>query len=191
MIFLNFIMCGGRNRPPYRARGMGNQPKTPRGAHPCREAYMPPLQTPGIAYTTQKPFALRSRFWPATAFGLCVGAAYMPPAEPPRHRPLPVYMVFAPHCRGRMHAAPTNRPGTAGKWQNRCLPQTSAAGVNARPTERRIRSYSPKRACGRKPPPGVLFTPWASAPLCRPCRGAAPRGWSRCRRPGGDSPKRR
>ena len=24
-------------------------PQTPRGEHPCREAYMPPLQTPGIA----------------------------------------------------------------------------------------------------------------------------------------------
>ena len=154
MIFLNFIMCGGRNRPPYRARGMGNQPKTPRGAHPCREAYMPPLQTPGTASIT-----------PGTGGG--------------------------GRFTGRMHAAPTNRPGTAGKWQNRCLPQTSAAGVNARPTGRRKRPYSPQPPRGRKPPPGVLFTPWASAPPCRPCRGAAPRGWSRCRRPGGGSPKMR
>ena len=33
----------------------------------------------------------------------------------------------------------------------------------------------------------------ASAPACpcRPCRGAGPRGWSRCRRPAGGSPGRR
>ena len=36
---------GGRERPPYRAAETGNEPGTPRGAHPCREAYMPPLQT--------------------------------------------------------------------------------------------------------------------------------------------------
>ena len=133
----------------------GRFPRKPRAmAHPCREAYMPPLQTPGIASMT-----------PGTGGG--------------------------GRFTGRMHAAPTNRPGTAGKWQNRCLPQTSAAGVNARPTGRRKRPYSPQPPRGRKPPPGVLFTPWASAPLCRPCRGAAPRGWSRCRRPGGDSPKMR
>ena len=45
---------GGRERPPYRARETGNEPGTPRGAHPCREAYMPPLQTPGTAYTNPK-----------------------------------------------------------------------------------------------------------------------------------------
>ena len=31
-------------------------PQTPRGAHPCREACMPPLQTPGTAYTNPKTF---------------------------------------------------------------------------------------------------------------------------------------
>ena len=51
------------------------------------------------------PVCLMIPFCAATAFGPCVGAAYMPPAEPPRHRPLPVCMVFTPHCRGRMHAA--------------------------------------------------------------------------------------
>ena len=91
MIFLNFIMCGGRNRPPYRAGQTGNQPQTPRGAHPCREACMPPLQTPDIASTT-----------PGTGGG--------------------------GRFTGRIHAAPTNRPGTAGKWQDRRLPQTATAG---------------------------------------------------------------
>ena len=66
-------------------------------------------------------------------------------------------MVYPPHCRGRIHAAPTNRPGTAGKWQNRCLPQTSTAGVNARPTGRRKRPYSPQPPRGRKPPPDDLL----------------------------------
>ena len=55
-------------------------PGTPRGEHPCREAYMPPLQTPGTAYTNPKNVAMRRT------------------------------------PTGRMHAAPTNRPGTAGKW---------------------------------------------------------------------------
>ena len=32
---------------------------------------------------------------------------------------------------------------------------------------------------------------WAPARPCRPCRGAGPRGWSRCRRPAGGSPGRR
>ena len=30
---------------------------------------------------------------------------------------------------GRNHAAPTNRPGTAGKWQDRRLPQTAHGGA--------------------------------------------------------------
>ena len=95
----------------------GRFPRNPRAmAHPCREAYMPPLQIPGTASMT-----------PGTGGG--------------------------GRFTGRMHAAPTNRPGTAGKWQNRCLPQTSAAGVNARPTERRIRSYSPQITC----PPATTF----------------------------------
>ena len=40
-----FCMVGRGKRPVI--------PQTPRGARPCREASMPPLQTPGIAYTTQ------------------------------------------------------------------------------------------------------------------------------------------
>ena len=36
---------GGVKTPPYRARKTGNKPQTPHGANPCREAYMPPLQT--------------------------------------------------------------------------------------------------------------------------------------------------
>ena len=31
---------------------------------------------------------------------------------------------------------------------------------------------------------------WAPARPCRPCRGAGPQGWSRCRRPAGGSPGR-
>ena len=45
------------------------------------------------------PFASQYRFLVATAFGLCVGAAYMPPAETVRRCPLPVCMVFALPCR--------------------------------------------------------------------------------------------
>ena len=37
----------GRERPCF--------PQTPREAHPCREACMPPLQTPGSAYTNREP----------------------------------------------------------------------------------------------------------------------------------------
>ena len=69
---------GGVKTPPYRPAQTGNEPRTPRGAHPCREAYMPPLQTPGIASMTSE-----------TGSG----------------------GRFA----GRIHAAPTNRPGTTGK----------------------------------------------------------------------------
>ena len=47
-------MCGGVKTPPYKPGQTGNEPGTPRGSDPCREAYMPPLQTPGIAYTNPK-----------------------------------------------------------------------------------------------------------------------------------------
>ena len=45
---------GGVKTPPYRAGQTGNEPGTPRGVNPCRAAYMPPLQTSGIEYTSQK-----------------------------------------------------------------------------------------------------------------------------------------
>ena len=35
---------GGVKTPPYKPGQTGNEPGTPRGAHPCREAYMPPLR---------------------------------------------------------------------------------------------------------------------------------------------------
>ena len=77
-----FLMFGGRERPPYRPAETGNEPGTPRGAHPCREAYMPPLQI-GCTHLRGK-----RRTTPQTPTG-------------------------------RIHAAPTNRPGTAGKWIRR------------------------------------------------------------------------
>ena len=130
----------------------GRFPRKPRAmAHPCREAYMPPLQTSGTAYTA------RSRS--ARCLSRIVGAAYMPPAKRCPRRPFMGCAVFISHCRaretgnepgtprrahpcreacmpplqtpgiasmtpgtggggrftGRIHAAPTNRPGTAGK----------------------------------------------------------------------------
>ena len=54
---------GGRERPPYKPGETGNEPGTPRGAHPCREACMPPLQMRVTAYTPQK------RYPVATAHG--------------------------------------------------------------------------------------------------------------------------
>ncbi len=86
------IMCGGRKRPPYRARETGNEPGTSRGAHPCREAYMPPLQTPGIA-------------------SMIPGAG------------------DGGRVTGRMHAAPTNRPGTAGECGGVKTPPYRVAGT--------------------------------------------------------------
>ena len=70
---------GGRERPPYRAQETGNEPGTPRGTHPCREACMPPLQIRVPRTRTQN---VATRQTPA----------------------------------GRMHAAPTDRPGTTYKW---------------------------------------------------------------------------
>ena len=45
--------AGSRPRPTER-RERAVFPGTPRREHPCREAYMPPLQTPGTAYANQK-----------------------------------------------------------------------------------------------------------------------------------------
>ena len=45
--------AGSRPRPTER-RERAVFPGTPRGEHPCREACMPPLQTPGTAYANQK-----------------------------------------------------------------------------------------------------------------------------------------
>ena len=48
-IFKN-VQCAAGSRPRPTERGKRSIfPQTPRGEHPCREAYMPPLQTPGIA----------------------------------------------------------------------------------------------------------------------------------------------
>ena len=79
-----------RKRP---RRGQDPALQTPRGAHPCREAYMPPLQIRVTAHTNQKR-CLTIPFLVATAFGLCVGAAYMPPAKRCGNRALP-----PPGCR--------------------------------------------------------------------------------------------
>ena len=56
---------------------------------------------------------------------------------------------------------------------------------------------APFRDCLTPSPPkisskGILTSCWwAPAGPCRPCRGAALRGWSRCRRPGSGFPGRR
>ena len=51
------------------------------------------------------------------------------------------------------------------------------------------------RGLGHLPPQGKalcqITSCWAPARPCRPCRGAGPRGWSRCRRPAGGSPGKR
>ena len=39
--------------PPYRAGQTGSKPGTPRGAYPCREAYMPPLRMRGSRTRTK------------------------------------------------------------------------------------------------------------------------------------------
>ena len=79
-IFKNVQCAAGVNARPTMRRIRSCFPQTPRGEHPCREAYMPPLQTPGTAYTNPKNVAMRRT------------------------------------PTGRMHAAPTDRPGTAGEW---------------------------------------------------------------------------
>ena len=80
-------LCAAGSRPrPTERRNRSGFPQTPRGINPRREACMPPLQTPGIASMTSGTgsggrFAPRYRFCIVTALGLCVGAAYMPPAK--------------------------------------------------------------------------------------------------------------
>ena len=54
-----------------------------------------------------RPSALWQRFGPVTAFGLCVGAAYMPPAKRCVYHPLPGCMVCVSHGRAGVHARRT------------------------------------------------------------------------------------
>ena len=53
-IFKNVQCAAGVNARPTNRREQAIFPQTPRVEHPCREACMPPLQTPGTAYTNQK-----------------------------------------------------------------------------------------------------------------------------------------
>ena len=78
----------------------------------------PPPTAPRCAFTVGMAFlsavagCLTMRFCVATTFGLCVGAAYMPPAETPRCCLLPVCMTFAPHCRAGSAPAGAFRSAT-------------------------------------------------------------------------------
>ena len=80
---------GGRERPPYKTRETGKFPINPAWGIPLPGGiYASPTNT---RYRVHKPenVALQYRFLVATAFGLCVGAAYMPPAETVCYHPLP------------------------------------------------------------------------------------------------------
>ena len=75
---------------------------------------MPPLQTPGIASMTSGTgsggrFAPRYRFCIVTALGLCVGAAYMPPAKRYGRWAFTGCGVCILPCRAGVHARRTNQ----------------------------------------------------------------------------------
>ena len=127
---------GGVKTPPYRARETGNEPGTPRGAHPCREAYMPPLQTPGTAYTNQ------IRFHRANVRGPHACGPYRPAGNGRRMGKEGVCRV--PSAAGS-RPRPTDHPGTTNKQVN----QTATAGVNAHPAERRERPVQWRGVHGR------------------------------------------
>ena len=84
------------NARPTERRRRSYFPQPPRGAHPCREACMPPLQTPGSAYTNR---------------GTGGGGRFT----------------------GRIHAAPTNRPGTAGRRAKQAFAADRHGGVKTPP----------------------------------------------------------
>ena len=62
----------------------------------------------GAACMRPATFVLPYRFLVATAFGLCVGAAYMPPAKRRGNRPFMGYVAFALRCRAGVHARRTD-----------------------------------------------------------------------------------
>ena len=113
--FLIFIMCGGVKTPPYRATGTGGFPVNPAWRAPLPGGiYASPTNTRYRVYDTGDgwrrkvygphacgpwPFASQYRFLVVTAFGLCVGAAYMPPAKRCNYRPFMGCMTFILHCR--------------------------------------------------------------------------------------------
>ena len=141
----------------------GRFPRKPRAmAHPCREAYMPPLQTPGAAYTNQKRCHGangRGGVSPAGAFRSATGpqdpalSAQIkpPPCRTGEKRPVP---------RQNLHIHAGTRPGGAAPGQNRQkTAQIAAAFVRFTPCllaemlyniQHRMNKYSNRACRGRR-----------------------------------------
>ena len=100
-------MFGGRNRPPYKSAGTSMFPANPAWRTPLPGGIYASPTNKGAAYTNHQNVALQYRFWVVTAFGPCVGAAYMPPAKRCGCCLYPVCMLFVLPCRAGVHARRT------------------------------------------------------------------------------------
>ena len=96
-----------RNRPPYKSAGTSMFPANPAWRTPLPGGIYASPTNKGAAYTNHQNVALQYRFWVVTAFGPCVGAAYMPPAKRCGCCLYPVCMLFVLPCRAGVHARRT------------------------------------------------------------------------------------
>ena len=121
--------------------GTGNQPGTPRGVHPCREAYMPPLQI-RVPRTRAKNIAIGRT---------SAGRIHAAPTNLTETAGKWARQAFAADVHGGVKTPPYKPPGNGRQMgKASCRPQPSTAGGNRRFPRRRALSHpTPAAACRR------------------------------------------
>ena len=183
--------------PALQTGGNGQFSRKPRATvHPCREAYMPPLQIRVSPTRTQKRYLVANGHGPHACgpykpsgngrrtgkAGAChrasaagsrprptnrrkrsiypqtprgahpYRAACMPPLQIRGSRTRTKNVTIRQTPTGRIHAAPTNRPGSGRRTcKAGACHRASTAGSRPRPTKRRKRPYFPRTSCEAHP----------------------------------------